>query len=251
MGGPLEARALRSIGARSRLREAHRPQLHRAVGKMVGYESKAIRQIAGSQLGARGLQGFTLQVEDFYRQDLEGRIARELEPVFYAYAREIFAAASEEVGAEGVPPAELQRFVRQYAANFARRHVQSSKSQLRKLVLDHTTEQELAAAVEGRLIDWEAKRADQVARHQAIEAEGAFSKFAYLAAGVMAMRWVASGENCPLCSQLDGRVVGIRSSFLAKGEKLDPGGDRAPLVASQNFSHAPIHGGCDCFIVAA
>jgi HK97 family phage portal protein len=251
MGGPLEARALRSIGARSRLRALHGPQLQRVVGKIVAQEAKALRQIADAQLGQRSIQGFQLQVEKFYGRDLEARMLSELEPVFYAYAREIFGAAMEEVGGAESPPAELQRFVRQFTQNFARRWVRSSKGQLRQLVVDAATQEDLARAVEDRFVDWESKRADQAARHQVVEMEGAVSKFAYLAAGIMAMRWVASGENCPLCSQLDGRIVGIRSSFLSKGDTLNPGGDTAPLVASQNFSHAPIHDSCDCFIVAA
>lgn len=246
----LEERSRRSISARLRLRAVHERQLLAASGRAVGFEVKAIRKALDAELGERGLQGFQLQIEELYRRDVEPALVRELEPVLMAFAREIYREAAAEVGSDPNPPETLVTFIRKYAENLARRHVSSSQGQLRDLVLTAENEADIVAAVDGRLLEWEEKRPGKIASMETVEAEGAVAKFAYLAAGILALQWVANGEDCPLCAEMDGRIVGINSAFMGKGDKLDPGGT-APLVAQRTFTHPPLHDGCDCFIVAS
>jgi len=246
----LEVRAQRSVTARLRLRGVHERQLLAAAGRAVGAEIKAVRKAMKEQLGERGIQGFTLQLEEAYAREIEPMIVRELEPALLAFAKEVYREACGEVGSDPTPPKELTTFIRQYAENLARRHVRSSQGQVRKLILSQEDEDAIIAAVDGRLLEWEEKRPGKIASRESVEAEGAVAKLAYTAAGILALQWVANGEDCPLCTELDGRTVGIQSAFLNKGDTLDPGGT-APLKASRRFTHPPIHQGCDCSIVAA
>jgi len=61
------------------------------------------------------------------------------------------------------------------------------------------------------------------------------------------IRSVAFGSNCPYCSHLNGKVIGIDETFLEPGQ-FQPEGAEAPLKISHRMSHPPYHGGCDCGI---
>lgn len=245
----LNVRARRSVDLRRRLRGVHQEQIAKTAARALEIEIKKIRALIREELGTRGLQELSTKIAEFYRF-FEGDLTRMMEPVFFAYATEIYRAAADEVGAPSEPPANLSPFVQAYAANFSRRYVKANLGQLQQTVRDNATDEDLAAIIDERLVEWTETRADKVGARETIEAEGAVSKFTYLAAGVLAMRWVAIGKSCPLCEKLDGRTVGIQSAFLAKGDVLDPEGV-APLHAQQTFTHPPIHPGCDCIIVAA
>jgi len=57
--------------------------------------------------------------------------------------------------------------------------------------------------------------------------------------------WRANSNACPICQEMDGKVVGIEHPFATAGQKI---GD---LTVSGNISHAPLHTGCTCMIEPA
>lgn len=73
---------------------------------------------------------------------------------------------------------------------------------------------------------------------------------AYGALGVRYLRWLASGQSCPYCQSMSGKIVGIDGYFVVDGSNITvPGLDALPI--NGNRRHAPLHRGCDCVVVAA
>jgi len=129
---------------------------------------------------------------------------------------------------------------------FARRHAASSEGQLASLLLDEIEDKE--AAVEERLGEWEERRPTKIGDREATQLGDAVAKVVFVAAGVRLLRWQTTGDNCPYCEEMNGRVVGVDQSFIPKGGDLSPEGEQT-YRPSGNIGHAPLHTGCDCTVV--
>ena len=107
----------------------------------------------------------------------------------------------------------------------------------------------MLAAAERELENIQATGADAFALDQSTRLINAVATTIY-GYFLLRMVWRSYGESCDYCQQLDGREVGATELFLAAGESLlDAVG--AALTMSSNVRHAPLHGGCDCQVVAA
>ena len=108
----------------------------------------------------------------------------------------------------------------------------------------------MVALIEGRLDEWEQKRPGKVGMNEAVQLSNAVAKVAFVGAGITKLRWQALGsDSCPLCQEMDGRVVGIEEPFLSKGETLEAEG-ASEIKAYHPTTHPPLHAGCVFQIVA-
>lgn len=96
-----------------------------------------------------------------------------------------------------------------------------------------------------------AKRATRIARTEVIRGANEGARASYQSAGVTKMVWVAAGDACPYCTELDGKVVGIDEKFVKVGDHFQPDGASAPLNTSYgDISAPPAHPNCRCSIAA-
>jgi hypothetical protein len=145
---------------------------------------------------------------------------------------------------------QLDTFVREYVDTYAVRHVDSSLGQLRALVREAAdTGADLLPMLEERLGSWVETRPDKIAMWETVRSGEAFARESFRSAGVTKLVWRTIGENCPMCSNWNGKVVGIEESFASKGDSFDMGGGNW-LSLGSNINHAPAHGGCDCVVEA-
>jgi len=94
------------------------------------------------------------------------------------------------------------------------------------------------------------KHADAFADDETVRFGNALARTAYQLLTILSMMWIATGaETCSYCATLDGAVVSTSSNFLPAGNELQPEGETA-FVSESNIGHPPLHGGCDCMIVA-
>lgn len=94
------------------------------------------------------------------------------------------------------------------------------------------------------------KHADAFADDETVRFGNALARTAYQLLTILSMMWIATGaETCSYCAALDGAVVSTSSNFLPAGNELQPPGETA-FVSESNIGHPPLHGGCDCMIVA-
>lgn len=87
--------------------------------------------------------------------------------------------------------------------------------------------------VYGEIADYRAKA---IAKSEANRAVAHGNIDAYRQLGVRQYKWWAQGESCPMCQALDGTIIDVGSSFVAKGSEI-PGSD------GQINDYEPIRGG--------
>ena len=180
------------------------------------------KQLAGLPDGRelRGTDGLFTELDEFYHGDFMEVIAEALIPVVRSYAREIYTQAALEVGYPPEFTPDLEEFIKGYVA---------------------------VSALDLELAEWLEKRAARMAKRQTTEGNGAFSKFAYIAGGVISLRWVTAGTaTCPFCKKLNGRSTLVSGNFLEAGTAFDS--EEGKLKVPSNVGHPPAHPGCDCYI---
>lgn len=248
---PPEERATRAATSRRRLASQFERLFRSVEERIVKREAADIRQAVQRFLGRRDSAQFLTWLEQFYSEHQEFMLRSRL-PAYLTYADAVQAAAAEEIASKAEMTPALQDFVRAYLVSHGALHAASAAGQLRQLVTDAIAAgDDPAPWVEARLQEWEQKRPDKTAQRETVQAGNAVAREVYAAAGIRKLRWHAFGENCPYCSALNGRTVGIDSTFLAAGESLQPDGADHPLTTSVDVRHPPGHDGCDCQITAA
>ncbi len=119
---------------------------------------------------------------------------------------------------------------------------------MKKLVTDTSTG-DLAAAVRGRLGEWDDTRAGKVADREVVQLEGAMARETFRRTNKK-IEWRRIGGSCPVCAKLHGRVVGHSQSFVNKGGTVDPqDGVTMPLTVKTTVRHPRLHTGCKCMLV--
>ncbi len=185
---------------------------------------------------------------DWYSEEHRAFIERELEPLMATYAEQVRGIVEGELGdPDAVDSATWETFVAGLAAAVAGRWVGSSSGQLNALVRDA---EDPAAAIRDRLQSWEEKRAGQTAGRETVQSASATTKERYRQAGVTRIRWVTTGDDCPFCARLNGKVIAIEGDFARQEDEMLAEG-RKPLRFRSNIGHPPLHRGCDCSISSA
>ncbi len=256
-------RELRSLANRRKIADAARPLIEKAAQRLLNREGKAIRRMMKKQLMGipdgrelRGTDGLNNDIKEFYYGDFTEVTAEALLPVVRSYARQIYTQAALEAGFPPEFTPDLEEFIRGYVDRVAIQHSKRSRQDL-QAIISKTNFTEVSDTLELELTEWLDKRAQKIAKRQTTEGNGAFSKFAYVTAGVIQLRWVTAGSaTCPFCRKLNGRVVGSFESFINAGEALFSdeeleelqGAAPSKLVPRKNVRHPPAHPGCDCYI---
>lgn len=238
----------RSLDRRMDARTLVRPRLAAIGAALVDAEVDALRSSLEKHGLERDGQTFMQFVDDFYR-DWPDRVAERFKPGLILLAELVRdAVAAEAEGDSEQLDAAVRAFVDEYSDTLGVRWSAGSRRQLQAIV-DETDPRDLLEAIEGRLLEWSATRADGNAEREATRAESAITRAAYLALGVTTMVWAAGAESCPLCRAMNGRTVSTSGTFVSEGDVVDPqDGETVPLEVKGSISHPPLHGGCDCGI---
>lgn len=257
----------RSLRARHRLRVRFREVFEQSFGRIVRRETAALRRLAkridSDGADSLSIEGFLAEVETFYELDalrnereIEGHMAwlsREYLGPLTSYSDLIQDELLEERGEDELPEGAASEVVLAgYVTRFLRRHGARSENQLSRLAAAAEDAAAARLAIEGRLDEWDEKRAGKLAAEETVHASGSIARITYFALGVVSIEWVAAGENCPLCDELNGQVVGIQEVFLEKGDVVDPDdGETQPLETKRAILNPPLHLGCDCDVTAS
>lgn len=194
---------------------------------------------------------FLAWIDEFY-DDFDERWIAALSPVFLAYAETMVNTVLDQMGRDPISADEIEDFVEAYTRTMATAQVSSSVNQLREII-DEEDDDAVRAALTARLDDWEVKKAGKVGERESAQLGNASALEAFLDAGVRFIKWRKTGqETCPWCEQLDGEVVAVGDYFVREDQILHDGEgeDRRTFRARQNYSHPPLHRGCDCQAVA-
>lgn len=243
----IETRARQTAQSRRDLAIAFQRVIEDTAGRVVRREANDVRRAANKFLGRRSVQEFNLWLAEFY-EDHRQFFIRNFLPILQTFAEQVGLEVARELDQE---TDNIDAFIEEYVTALAARQIGESHLQLKALLDQALQENEdPGELVEARLDEWSEKRPGAIARKESFNASNAFAKAFYLGAGITHLRWVASGENCPYCRDLDGIVVGILQFFLGKETDFQPDGADRPLNVRYNVGHPPAHDGCDCNIVA-
>jgi len=242
-----KALTTKGVLAREQLRETFRPRFQTLAAALVTYETGELRQALAANDG-RADGSFAVDMAGIYRQ-LPEYIRNQFRGLMREYAVAVRDAALAEIDSDmKIDPDEMTKYVDEVLEAFATRHVASSEGQLVALIND-TLLEELPAAIEQRLDEWKATRADKIADREPIQQESAVSRWVWMAAGVTLLQWQRRGsKSCPFCKALHGKIVGIDQPFVEAGDFTPEGHEASPLKVRGPKLHAPIHQGCVCVI---
>ena len=240
------ARERRSLGARKRIQRSYAQLLKGAASRVVRRETQAIKQMAKTLREGGNSTAFLQAAGEFYA-DHPKYTGRQMHPVFVALATSIYAEAAGEInGSEDMDPT-TEQVVEGYTVRMAARMATSSLGQLATIVRDAPAD-DVADSIDQRMDEWIERRPDKVAKRDQVQLGSAIAKAAWVANGVQRLVWRTGGDACPLCEELEGKIVEITRSFADPGDQIAPGGDTAPLEVTQSYGHPPLHEGCDCSV---
>lgn len=247
-GRRLESRALPSRVTAARGVE---PAIAAAIARAVRREASEIRKALGDADVAtdEGRAAFEDWLVEFCDGHPEWMAARTY-PAYRLMAEVVAEAAADEIGDE-VDVEDLDPFVRDYALARARRHAGSTRGQVLGL-LEAAEAEARADAVEEHLDEWvdgtdAGTRAEKESADERRRSAGAITVAAWAFAGVASYTWRTSGKNCPFCDGLDGTTISMGSAFARAGDQV--GTEAGTLEVASDTTHAPLHRGCDCYVV--
>ena len=238
-----EKREKRSIRRRNLLQVDQIPVYEEILARIIRREINDILREAKRQFSTRDISVFLDWLTRFYNDHIDF-VKRNMSPSMTAYMN----AVTREVEDETQEAADVADFITSYIGTYAVRHI--SRNQARVVDVITNNVEDPLTALEELFDDWRLNRAEQMARDEANRGNNAVTKTAYVSIGVTLLRWVTVGKNCPYCTALSGRVVGVTQWFLPAGENFEAEGAETPLRITRNIGHPPAHRGCDCLIIA-
>lgn len=234
-----------------KLAVAMQPLFEDVARRVVRREVADLRRAVDKHLRKRSTQDFLSWLTEFY-SSFPQVIREAFAALMTSYAEQVMTNSASEVGKDDLGLTdEMRQFVESYLETMANEHVAVSRRQIEALIDDAQSDgADAADYIEERLNGWEERRPATIGQRQSFEAGNALAVAAYGALGVQFLRWLASGDSCDFCQNLNGRVIGIAGYFVMGGTHLD-GGQSGLMLVRRNTRHGPIHSGCDCMVMAA
>lgn len=182
-------------------------------------------------------------IKKFYDSH-RGEIDSKYRSLMNSYLNELRNVLEDELNRK-ISLKELEEDIDKYVNAYVNRHITSNMSELNK-VIEAQTELE-DKDYDNALNDLGQRSVNMEAMEESTRSSNYFAMLAYSAYKVKA-RWVTTGSSsCPICRQMDGKVVSAGKPFIQKNDQIKDG----DLVFSSSYErkHPPLHTGCDCVII--
>ena len=250
-GDSIAEHAQRVRGQKIKLMRSMQPLFEDCAKRVVKREVADIKRALDKQLKKRSALDFSTWLREFY-SEFPQVVKDNFDALLASYGEQVTTLSADELGKSdpGLTQA-LRTFINEYLDTMANGHAASSRRQLEALLADAQADgADPADYITERLDAWNESRPSQMASNGAVEAGNALAVATYSALGVLYLRWVSSGESCPFCESLNGKIAGIAGHFVKAGSQLD-GGAAGTMLVRRDTRHGPIHAACDCVTVAA
>lgn len=239
------------VEERQRLRDAFRPLFLRAVERIVSAEVRAlIRALRDALKTDAPVERLAELMESFW-DELPEKARRILGPVVVELARALQTSIEAETGTEDVDVDRVESFALTYAERWGGRHAGQSGASLAAALAGIESAEDLESRIGELEESWTEERPEVETDENLVRSEGALGHLMYAMAGVVFLIWRNSTGACPICKEWEGRKVGIDEPFASAGDVVNPSDpDTEPLAVNGTVTHPPLHGGCNCHIVA-
>lgn len=244
----IETRAQNIAASRRRLANSFQRLLKDTTDRIYRREIADVSRAITKYFNKRDANDFSVWLAEFYNEHKDFW-AKQIKPILLSYADQVGVSVANELDVQ--PGQTIDDFIEQYIEALAKREAGNSHLQLQALLDEALTNNEdPAEKLQQRLDEWGEKRSDKTSMSEAYNILGAFTLAFYGVYRVTRKRWVATGENCPYCSSLNGMITELTKVFLEKDTDFQPEGAETPINIRFSASHPPIHNGCDCVIIA-
>lgn len=250
------ARDRRTVDGRRRLARTYRPTLRHMAQRIVNREVNDLRQAARRYLPDNPAR-FRAWLDEF-----DSKHSLFVGDYMDAPLRAYLALVGEQVERELDQPVTaemLEQFATDYIAGRRNRWMANLMRDVRGIVDGQRSQPggqeqredppDALTEMESYLDTRQESEADDYAQDESNTGSNAAAVALYVLLGVLIKRWMAFGESCEYCQALDGRTVATATWFVDPNNPLTVAS--GPVwVPSGPVGHAPLHGGCDCMIVA-
>jgi len=245
-GKNINKREIRAAESRRRIANSFMPLYTATAQKIVKREVAELKKAIKKYLMRRDVQDFSDWMDEFYEKHKE-YMNKTWFPVYLTYREAINSEIIDELNLKDTNIPDQLDFINRYLESHNNKHIYSSKGQLGKILRESEKPIE---DIEKRLDEWEERRPNKIAKLETVQFSNAIARETYRSVGIQRLQWVASPKSCPYCNSLDGRIVGIDSTFLSQGISFQPDGVEEPMVINFDIFHPPAHEGCVCQIMA-
>lgn len=236
---------------KQRLGRDYVPLFEEVAGRVVRREVADMRRAVNKHLRKRSVDDFRTWMNGFYAE-FGAVVGDSFRALMRTYGAQVVTLTADELDKDDIGLTnDLRAFIDDYLAAMSEGYVASSRNQIEAVITDAIDDgADVGDAIEERLDGWEESRPGKMALQQSFEVGNALAVAAYGLYAVTRLKWAASGKSCNYCLRLNGSTVAIESYFVNKGDSVNGGPDDPPLKVRRNTRHGPIHGGCDCVVVA-
>lgn len=240
-GAPSDGRMARNLSVRAAWRETVADAFARLI-------KRTFRDGIEAAIKARSKRD-AAQFEAWLSAYLDGlpSIAEKiLAPGLTGFGGQVIEAALAAVGAAALEGAG--GYVEAYVAGAGTKYAGWYAEQISAVA--HKYGQEYTSAMVGEEVaKFEARFARAKADAELVYGDGNLSRAAWQSSGITAIRWVAGGDACPICKEIDGHVVGIEKSWNDAATD-SAAWKSAGFAPSTHIFNPPLHVGCNCSIQA-
>jgi HK97 family phage portal protein len=231
----------RRVNERRELSDGHEEAMRRTSLRILKREVRELRKMLKPDME----QAEVFRVlEDFYK-DIRDAVRELYDTPVRQFLESVRVLVKSQYGQVEGRDGEYNEFVDGYIDGLTARHLGRSRGQLEGITRNSDPEHYLDE-IENRFTDWVDKRPGKIAAEEKVRQLNAGTKTGLILAGYLTFRWVANSGACPMCTQLDGKIVSIYRQFVEAGEKV--GTDDVNMKAEHSVGHGPLHGGCQCTI---
>jgi HK97 family phage portal protein len=223
-----------SIEERDAVTHTHHHKIKAAIADLVRWEVAELRVLLKSRAP------FEDAWEKFFDR-LPGTISDKIGPTFREFQGEMADLLKSDFEA---PNAAVEALQEKAIQSYAEGHSRSTRGQLEALFDSGSVED-----VEQRLGEWETDdhRAGKEADNESVRlGEALFAGMAF-AGGKKIVSNTRGGDNCPFCTQLNGRVVGRDDGPMLKAGEWT-GTDGSKMKVRRDHISPSYHRGCRCYL---
>ena len=237
----------RSLNARSNLQQRFLDLFAAQIGVIVTKESRALMVALKKALKSGSRDDLRRWMEEFFDQSHMDWSRSQVIEVYRTYVGLIMTEAATEIGSE-LSQARADEIASDYATRWASQHVGIGFAQIDAALRSAIDDETLYAQLEIQAQEWHDKRSGKAAMIASAALGSLATVEAYRDGGVTRLVWRNVGENCDLCSSMDGRTVEISKPFLSPGDKVEGGENQETLEVKSVMNHPPLHAGCNCVV---
>lgn len=232
----------RSANSRRRLRQQYEGRIENAAEAVVKREVNKVRDLLNKEM--KNEQTFRDKIVAYYNDKFPEEYRDRMAGVINTMADAISKEAASEIDLDNV---DIDKFKKNYLETISEQHAGYSRGQLLALMNQADNIDEAIELVDERLDDWQDKKASKIAKEQAVRVENAVAREVFTYGGYKLV-WETDGDPCPICEEMEGKVVGMDDNFLNTNQSIQKEGG---FSASGPKAHAPLHEGCNCTISPA